>query len=273
MAGRAPALIGTAVVYHATLFTVSFSLGVSVGIAWIIPHQLDDGGRNEKGERNMSDELFEVPLFPLNVVLFPGMALPLHIFEPRYRDMTVDCLADHGPFGVVLSQSSDDAADVVPARVGTLARIADYEQLPDGRYNMLALGTSRFEVVDYKTSKSYLVGIVRPLPDSVESADDLELLVSKARAALNDYLHAMLTLVGSEDRHIEVPGEAHDLSYLIGTCLMCEDNEKQLLLETTSLPKRLSLGTQLLHAQVEALASQIEQGVRLSTDFDRSLLN
>ena len=54
------------------------------------------------GEREMADELFKVPLFPLNVVLFPGMALPLHIFEPRYRDMTADCLADQAPFGVVL---------------------------------------------------------------------------------------------------------------------------------------------------------------------------
>ncbi|MGO8946490.1 MAG: LON peptidase substrate-binding domain-containing protein [Ktedonobacterales bacterium] len=221
----------------------------------------------------MSDELFEVPLFPLNVVLFPGMALPLHIFEHRYRDMTADCLADQAPFGVVLAQADDADDDVVPARVGTLARIADYEQLPDGRYNMLALGTSRFEVIDYKTSKAYLVGIVRPLRDHVESAGDLDDLVKRAREALNDYLRAMLTLVGSEDRHIEVPGEAHDLSYLIGTCLMCEDHEKQQLLETTSLPQRLKIGTSLLRAEVEQLTSQIELGLRVSTDFDRSLLN
>ena len=221
----------------------------------------------------MSDELFEVPLFPLNVVLFPGMALPLHIFEDRYRDMTADCLADQAPFGVVLASGEEGATDAVPARVGTLARIADYEQLPDGRYNMLALGTSRFEVVDYKTSKSYLVGIVRPLRDHVESAGDLNGLVTSAREALKDYLHAMLTLVGSEDRHIEVPGEAYDLSYLIGTCLMCEDHEKQQLLETTSLPLRLKIGTSLLRAEVEQLTSQIELGLRFSADSDRSLLN
>jgi Lon protease-like protein len=222
----------------------------------------------------MTDELFEVPLFPLSVVLFPGMALPLHIFERRYRDMAADCLADQAPFGVVLALEGQDLADeVVPARVGTLARIADYEQLPDGCYNMLALGTSRFEVIDYKTSKAYLVGIVRPLRDHIETASDLEQLVSSARAALNDYLHAMLTLVGSEDRHIDVPSEAHELSYLIGTCLMCEDHEKQLLLETTSLPQRLRIGTSLLRTEVEQLASQLDQGLRFPPDFDRSMLN
>ena len=70
-----------------------------------------------------SDELFEVPLFPLNVVLFPSMALPLHIFEPRYRQMTADCLADQAPFGVVLAQPDSTQGNEKPARVGTLARI------------------------------------------------------------------------------------------------------------------------------------------------------
>jgi Lon protease-like protein len=224
-------------------------------------------------EREMADELFEVPLFPLNVVLFPGMALPLHIFEHRYRDMTADCLADQAPFGVVLAVADEDATDIVPARVGTLARIADYERLPDGRYNMLALGTSRFEVIDYKSSKAYLVGIVRPLRDNVETTSDLAELVENARTALSEYLHVMLTLVGSEDRELEVPREAQELSYLIGMCLMCEDSEKQQLLETISLPVRLRTGISLLRAEVEQLAQQIEHGAHLYHDFDRSLLN
>ncbi len=233
----------------------------------------------------MADELFEVPLFPLNVVLFPGMALPLHIFEQRYREMTADCLADRAPFGVVLALTDEDERQVTPARVGTLARIADYEQLPGGRYNMLALGTSRFEIVDYKTHKSYLIGIVRPLRDRIVAADDLDMLAARARAALDDYLHVMLALVGSEDQHLDIPGEAAELSYLIGMCLTCGDAEKQELLETTSLPQRLRTGIALLRAEVKQLSRQLEhvehvehvvdnaQGVLLAHDADRSLLN
>jgi Lon protease-like protein len=234
------------------------------------------------GEREMADELFKVPLFPLNVVLFPGMALPLHIFEPRYRDMTADCLADQAPFGVVLAVADENSESVVPARVGTLARIADYERLPDGRYNMLALGTSRFEVIRYQgqivdadepNDKTYLVGIVRPLRDYEDSPSDLDALVEEARSALDDYLHVMFTLVGSEDRKLEVPREAGELSYLIGMCLMCEDCEKQQLLETTSLPLRLRTGIRLLRAEVEDLGQQVEHGIFPRQDADRSLLN
>jgi len=230
----------------------------------------------------MADELFKVPLFPLNVVLFPGMALPLHIFEPRYREMTADCLADQAPFGVVLALADEQSDGGVAARVGTLARIADYERLPDGRYNMLALGTSRFEVIGYQgemadtdeqNDKTYLVGIVRPLRDFEDSTSGLDHLVEEARSALDDYLHVMFTLVGSEDRKLEVPHEAGELSYLIGMCLMCEDCEKQRLLETTSLPQRLRTGITLLRAEVEELNSQIEHGTVLRQDSDRSLLN
>src|SRR5690348_5066740 len=108
----------------------------------------------------MADELFEVPLFPLNVVLFPGMALPLHIFEPRYRKLTADCLADQAPFGVVLAMPEGEFGQEVPARVGTLARIVDYEQLPDGCYNILTVGTRRFEIVELRREKKYSTALV-----------------------------------------------------------------------------------------------------------------
>ena len=124
----------------------------------------------------MADEpkdLFEVPLFPLSVVLFPGMALPLHIFEPRYRDMMADCLADQAPFGVVLAIAEQPHGQEVPAKIGTLARIADYEQLPDGRYNLLALGTRRFQILETRHERPYLTGLVRPFCDTTR--DDANL--------------------------------------------------------------------------------------------------
>lgn len=219
----------------------------------------------------MADQLFEIPLFPLNVVLFPGMALPLHIFEPRYRKMTADCLADNAPFGVVLVQSESEL-EATPSRVGTLARIHDYEELPDGRFNMLTIGTSRFEIVEIRNTKPYLTGLVRPLPDSDDDAVPSSLL-EDARTALNEYLRIVLALVGSEERKIEIPEEAEDLSFLIGVCLTCEDSDKQEILEMTSLTQRLRTGIKLLRMEAEVLTRQIDNGVRPAINTDRSMLN
>lgn len=219
----------------------------------------------------MADTLFEVPLFPLNVVLFPGMALPLHIFEPRYRQMIVDCLADRAPFGIVLALPESSPEHETPAPVGTLARIADYEELPDGRYNLLALGTSRFAVVEPRSERVYLTSLVRPLRDD-DTSPETE-IVQSARSALYAYLRLVLKLVGSENRHIEVPMEPEELSYLIGICLTCEDCEKQRLLEVTSVAERLRRGVRLLRKETEALQRQTRAENAASSPIDRHILN
>jgi Lon protease-like protein len=221
----------------------------------------------------MAEELFEVPLFPLHVVLFPGMALPLHIFEPRYRTMIGDCLADRAPFGVVLALPESEPQREVPAKAGTLARIADYERLPDDRYNVLALGTSRFEIVEPRYSRQYMTGLVRPLRDASDDPLDLPLLVTAARDALACYLRIVLSIVGSEQRQIEIPGEAEDLSYLIGMCLTCEDCEKQRLLELTSVAARLRIGTAKLRHETDLLRRQADSGTLHPHANDRAQLN
>lgn len=219
----------------------------------------------------MTDTLFEVPLFPLNVVLFPGMALPLHIFESRYRQMIADCLADHAPFGVALALPESEHEREVPASVGTLARIADYEELPDGRYNLLALGTRRFAVVEQRHERAYLTSLVRPLKDD-DAPPETESIQS-ARSALYTYLRLVLKLVGSEQRQIEVPTEPEELSYLIGICLTCEDCEKQRLLEATSVEERLRRGAALLRKETEALKQQTPGEYVTPPSIDRLMLN
>lgn len=223
----------------------------------------------------MADEpkdLFEVPLFPLSVVLFPGMALPLHIFEPRYRDMMADCLADQAPFGVVLAIAEQPHGQEVPAKIGTLARIADYEQLPDGRYNLLALGTRRFQILETRHERPYLTGLVRPFCDTTRDDANLSPLITDARTALSNYLKVVMSLVGSPERQIDIPAEPEDLSFLIGMCLTCEDCEKQELLEMASVAQRLRAGARMLRDETERLSHQTESGVT-SLRSDRSMLN
>jgi Lon protease-like protein len=224
-------------------------------------------------ERAVAEERFEIPLLPLNVVLFPGMALPLHVFEPRYRRMTASCLDDRAPFGVVLRVAEGEPEEEIPARVGTLARIADCERLPDGRYNLLALGTRRFELLEVRRAKPYLTGLVQPVRDLDEEWTPTGSVLEEARAEVREYLRTVLALVGSEDRCIEIPDNAAELSYLIGMCLTCDDCQKQELLELTSTARRLQAGLAMLHAERKALSRQLAQSKQRAASVDRSLLN
>ena len=223
----------------------------------------------------MADELFEVPLFPLNIVLFPGMALPLHIFEARYRKMASDCLADQAPFGIVLALPEGAFEQEEPARVGTLARIVDYEQLPNGCYNILTVGTRRFEIVEVRREKKYITALVRPYPDAEEPGEaGLPELVSEAQKALRAYLEVVLTLIGgSEDRTIEIPDDAEGLSYLIGMCLTCEDYDKQELLEMNSVSRRLQSGIRAMRNETKLMREQMGGGGYMQADNDRTMLN
>jgi Lon protease-like protein len=221
----------------------------------------------------MADEQFEIPLFPVNLVLFPGMALPLHIFEPRYREMTEHCLEDHAPFGIVHACPEDEGGLPDLARVGTLARICDVHRLPDGRFNLLTMGTQRFEIVELRHEKPYLVGIVRPYRDVNEAEAVSNTQVEAARNALREYLHFISTLVGSETKRLVIPCDPQELSFVIGMCLTSEDDLKQGILEMRSVDERLKMGTKLLVEERALLQAQLESNDRHKHAHDHSLLN
>jgi Lon protease-like protein len=101
-----------------------------------------------------------LPLFPLDVVLFPGMPLPLHIFEPRYKEMIGECLAQHRVFGVVR------AVDQGLAEVGCTAEIVSVvKEYPDGRLDLVAEGRKRFELVRINQERSFLQAEVLMIDD------------------------------------------------------------------------------------------------------------
>src|SRR5713226_2145655 len=103
--------------------------------------------------RPMSPGTIELPLFPLNVVLFPGMVLPLHIFEPRYRQMITECRKLDKPFGVVLTRPEGRDVTLPPSlredtyAVGTTAEIRELDELEDGRFILMAIGVQRFHIL------------------------------------------------------------------------------------------------------------------------------
>ena len=97
-------------------------------------------------------DIVELPLFPLNVVLFPGMRMPLHIFEERYKTMIGQCVEREQPFGVVLIKEGKEVGDPAePFRTGTSARITRVARLEEGRMNIVTHGERRFELVEIRS--------------------------------------------------------------------------------------------------------------------------
>jgi Lon protease-like protein len=134
----------------------------------------------------------ELPLFPLNTVLFPGGPLPLRIFEPRYLDLVRRCLKGESQFGVVLILAGEEAGAVAEiAATGTSARVVDFDTLPDGLLGITCVGERRFRVNRLRKQGDGLnVAAVEYLPDAPARALPAEL------AHLSDLLRQVLPQLG-----------------------------------------------------------------------------
>src|SRR4029077_9619600 len=130
------------------------------------------------GQENQDDSLMSelLPLFPLpNVVLFPNVFLPLHIFEPRYREMVADALAGDRMIGMVLLRPGweHDYEGRPPVyEVGCSGVITHFERLADGRYNIILRGVERFRILEKDDTLSYRRAIVEPAVEAVLAGDD-----------------------------------------------------------------------------------------------------
>ncbi|MCA9971687.1 MAG: LON peptidase substrate-binding domain-containing protein, partial [Anaerolineales bacterium] len=136
-------------------------------------------------------EIFELPLFPLNTVLFPGMYLPLHIFEPRYKEMIRLCLDEKRPFGVVYIQDGQAEGGPLPEphTVGCTAHIMQMQPLEDGRMNIMTIGRDRFRVLAVERERPYLVGQVERIP--LQADGDLASLADRLYPQVLQYLQQL----------------------------------------------------------------------------------
>jgi len=217
---------------------------------------------------------FELPLFPLNIVLFPGMVLPLHIFEPRYRLMVKRCLEQESLFGVVLVQPGCFQGEERPYQVGTLARIMTAERLDDGRFNLLTEGKKRFRILEERHDQPYLMALVEEFEDTQCELEALETLQRKAADLFRRYIRVMLAVAGKEQLRLDLPDEAEGLSYLIGYCLDLSDAEKQQLLELTSTAERLGLEVAILKREEQILRRMLSSSqIRSPSDDPHASLN
>lgn len=199
----------------------------------------------------MSEKLEELPLFPLQTVLFPYAEQYLHIFEPRYQEMVQFCLKEDRPFGVVLIRSGSESGRAEPYLVGTAVRIVGMHTYEDGRMDIHVRGERRFRIRNLDDNKAaYLVGYVEPVVEMEfdETTDAPELL---ARA--KDEVEALIQKVFAHrqyDVQVMFPSDPIALSFAIANLLPMENLDKQHLLETTDTFERVSALLPILESQI-----------------------
>ena len=206
-----------------------------------------------------------LPLFPLNVVLFPHMPLPLHVFEPRYRQMIADCLEEGHSFGVVAIREGTEVGPANPYDVGTLAKIVRIDRLDDGRMNLLVMGASRFEIVETANDRPYLRGQIRIIPEAGDDLDATAQLTETTATAFQHYSNLLRQLVGQKVDEAEPPMEPELLSYLIAAALNLQVPEKQTLLAERRTDSRLLLELRILRKEILLLKQMVGHAAAAGT--------
>lgn len=191
-------------------------------------------------------EMYELPLFPLNVVLFPGMPLPLHIFEERYKEMIADCIRQNRPFGVVLIEegSAEQGPIARPVAVGCTAEIAQVQPLDQGRMFIMTVGRERFRIVRLDYGKPYLVGMVEPAPLVTEDEEWETQGVAELEPLVIEYLNKLAHVGSIEVEPDQIPNDPEGLIYLAATLIQLPVEEKQAFL---SIDRASDLSRALRH--------------------------
>jgi Lon protease-like protein len=216
-----------------------------------------------------------LPVFPLGTVLFPGLVLPLHIFEERYRALVRELVAspDDGPheFGVltlrrgmeVQAQSIAEGEPELPADttpvtadqlydVGCTAELRQVTELPDGRFDIVTVGRRRFRVLAMDTSSApYLTAEVEWFADDETTDETAELLAPRVLAAFRTYLDLLRPDSGALD---QVPDDPTVLSHLVAATAQLTTEERQMLLAAPDTSTRLRIELKLLHREAGLLA-------------------
>lgn len=194
-------------------------------------------------------------LFPLQeVVLFPGMNLPLHIFEDRYKKMISDCLEKDKQFGIVLSQ------DNVCAEVGTTAFILDIENLEDGKMNIFTEGKERFKIVSFSKKEPYYIAETQTYEDIEQEIDGDSKKTIKQIRKLSSKALSIFDLVSDQElsKKLKLPQEPNELIFLIAANLTCPYESKQSLLESRSINERAAKVLSLLKEEIQRLEVLLE---------------
>jgi len=201
----------------------------------------------------------ELPLFPLNVVLFPEMTLPLRIFEPRYLRMVEDCMREDALFGVVCIQSGPEVGGpALPYTVGTTARIVGIERESRELLYIVTVGQERFRIRELLSGKPYLVGKVDPFPLTKLDAPEVGTIVDAQMPLLTVYLELLSQVSELEIALQRSPESAEAVAYFVAMLLQVPLSVKQRLLGITDLPTLLQEEAALLRSDLAGLTALLQ---------------
>lgn len=207
-----------------------------------------------------------LPLFPLGSVLYPGLVLPLHIFEQRYRQLVADLLAEPEPreFGVIaIRQGRETGVDGVSAlfETGCTAVLRQVEAHEDGRFDLITVGARRFTLKALGEQAPYFTGEVDFLPDDPDNPGDpgetaeAALVVPAVRRSFRSYLDLLAERGGAQITVPDIPDEPLLLSYLVAAAVVVDVPVKQQLLEEPDAHSRLVAERRLLAHEMQMLRS------------------
>ena len=191
-----------------------------------------------------------LPLFPLNVVLFPGNILPLHIFEERYRAMIHECLQEDSEFGIILAKGGRVIGDSYS--IGTAVKIIDSDIMEDGRMNIMTVGQYRFQVQEITCQTPYLEALVDPISTSPPiDLTRLQALISRASELCETYENLLAETVTDWEVPKSLPERPFHLACHIATRLQITLIEKQRLLEIFSVDQMLIKEIKILQYEIQ----------------------
>jgi uncharacterized protein len=199
-----------------------------------------------------------LPLFPLGAVLYPGMLLPLHIFEERYRQLVRDLLDGPEPrrFGVIaIRKGRETGIDGVHSlyEIGCTAIVRRVSRHPDGRFDIVTIGTQRFRLSALDETRPYLQGEVEMLADEPVDPALAESAVRVIQAAFREYLDALIEWGGATVRLEELPDEPVLLSFIVAAAMIIDLPERQALLAESDTLRRLAMQRVLLSRETTML--------------------
>jgi len=213
-----------------------------------------------------------LPLFPLGTVLYPGLLLPLHIFEERYRQLVRDLRAgpEPGQFGVIaIRKGRETGVDGVSAlyEIGCIAALRRVREHSDGRFDLVTAGTQRFRLVSLEHGRPYLQGVVDLLAE--DTGDDVAAAaaVPAVQRAFHDYLVTLAARGTGEATIPELPDEPIALSYLVAASVVVDLPDRQALLAEPDALRRLQAERELLAretAMLRTFTSAPAPGLRYS---------
>ena len=185
-----------------------------------------------------------LPLFPLGTVLYPGLVLPLHIFEERYRQLVRDLLEGPEPqeFGVIaIRKGRETGVDGVSAlyEIGCAAALRQVARHDDGRFDVVTVGTQRFRLVGLDHSQPYLQGEIELLTEETGDEAAAALVVQAVQRTFRGYLDALATQGAARISVPELPDEPVLLSYLVAASMIVDLGDRQVLLAEPDAVRRL----------------------------------